>query len=228
MEENENKIEETQENKQESEFKKQTANVINEAKEQMKNINIKEEAEKGKNLFLKLFKEPIKTIKEIAQDEQNKTQKTAIILIIIWVVSVLFRQIIFYATSKYYDFDFLDTLKVILSPVLVIAGMTVSIYFLNKNSKKSISRIITSVTIAKIPTIVSSLVVYLNYIHSKVYNLTDPIRTFLSIISMVIMYFTVKFLFEENDDETAVKQFVKVEAIYYVIAFIISFFGITM
>ena len=225
MDENENKTEQFDER---DGFKKKTANVINEAKEQMKNINIKEEAQKGKNLFIKLLKQPINTIKEIAQEDENKTFKTAILLVIIWAASELIRQLIYYISSKYSSFNLLTTLKVTIAPILRVIAMTLSMYIFNKNARKSLSKVLTSVVIANIPSVIASLVTYLNYISSKATSLTSPIRSLLSVITTALIYVTIKALFDKEDDEEAVKAFVKVEAVYYLIAFIISFLGISM
>ena len=225
MDENENKTEQFDER---DGFKKKTANEINEAKEQMKNINIKEEAQKGKNLFIKLLKQPINTIKEIAQEDENKTFKTAILLVIIWAASELIRQLIYYISSKYSSFNLLTTLKVTIAPILRVIAMTLSMYIFNKNARKSLSKVLTSVVIANIPSVIASLVTYLNYISSKATSLTSPIRSLLSVITTALIYVTIKALFDKEDDEEAVKAFVKVEAVYYLIAFIISFLGISM
>ena len=64
-------MEENQENKAQ-ELKQETVNTFNQAKEQMKNINLKEEAEIGKGLLKKLWKNPVETIKEVVSDNENK------------------------------------------------------------------------------------------------------------------------------------------------------------
>lgn len=228
MEENQEVKNETEQSSRTENLKKETASVINEAKEQMKNINIKEEAEKGKGLIKNLWKEPIKTIKEIAQDEENKTFKTALFIIAIWVIAVLLRNIMFYATSKYYSFNFLDTLKVTITPILKILVMVGAIYFVNKNAKKSVSRIITSVSIAKIPAVITSVLSFLTLISSKMSYILSPISSVLSIISMILMFFTVKFITEEEDDTEAFKKFVLVQGIYYIAYFVINFLDISI
>ena len=53
---------ENEENKVEQgvDFKEETLKTFNEAKEQMRNINLKDEAEAGKSLLKDLFKSPSK------------------------------------------------------------------------------------------------------------------------------------------------------------------------
>ena len=122
---------------------------VKQAKEQMKNINFKEEAEAGKGLLKKLWKNPIETIKEIAEDKENKTFKTALLVVAVWAVIALINRILYYATSPYADFEFLPTLKVTLAPVLRVMAMTFALYFVNNRAKTSISKVLTSVPNSK-------------------------------------------------------------------------------
>ena len=85
---------EENEEKQERELKKEATDTLNETKEQIKNMNIKEEAQKGKGLVGKLLKNPIGTIKEMVKDEKNQFYKTAILVVCIWIVIVLLKDIL--------------------------------------------------------------------------------------------------------------------------------------
>ena len=129
---------ENEENKVE-EVKQETVKTFNEAKEKMKNINFKEEAEAGKGLLKKLWKNPVETIKEIAADTENKTFKIALLLVAVWAVIELVNMILYYAASPYADFEFLPTLKVTLEPVLRVLAMTLAVYIVNNRAKTSIS-----------------------------------------------------------------------------------------
>lgn len=225
-------MDENQENneeiKQESDLKQETAKTFNEAKEQMKNINFKEEAEAGKGLIKKLLKNPIETIKEIAIDEENKTFKTALLLVAAWAIIEFIERILYYATSKYADFEFLPTLKVTLAPILKVIAMTIAIYFVNNRAKDSISKVLTSVAIAYIPSIAYSLLYLLHFISTKMYTILTPVGGLLNVISIVLMYHTVKSLSNETEEENVLKKFIKVEAVYYVIVFAVSFLGISI
>ena len=69
-----------------NDIKQETVNTFNEAKEKMKNIDFKAEAETGKGLLKKLIKNPFEAIKETAQDSENNFFKTAILLVAIWTI----------------------------------------------------------------------------------------------------------------------------------------------
>ena len=124
----------------ENDLKNDTLNSFNEAKEQMKNINFKKEAEVGKGLLKKIWKDPIGAIEENVKDEKNEFYKTALLLIAVWAIIVFLKQMTYYATSKVSTFNLLRTIKVVASPICQILAMTFSIYILNKKSKKIISK----------------------------------------------------------------------------------------
>lgn len=225
---NENEENNKEEIKEELNLKQETVNTINDVKEQMKNINIKEEAKAGKGLLKDLWKNPVKTIKEIADDKENKSFKIALLLIIVWAVIELVDQIMYYVTSRYADFEFLPTLKVTVAPILRVLAMTVALYLVNNRAKTSISKVLTSVSIAYIPSIISSILWLLYHLSTRITTLLSPISGLLRVISIVLMYFTIKEFTNKNDEESALKEFVKVEAVFYIIVFAISFLGISL
>lgn len=210
------------------ELKKQATETLKETKEQMKNINFKEEAEKGKGLLRKLIGNPVKTIKEVVEDDKNQFYKTALIIIIAWALLILINRIIDFIIYDYYKFNVLATIKAILSPVLEILAMAIIIHVLNKDNKQTLTKSITIVSIAKIPLVISAILGYLTYISSNVRYITSPIASLLNVISTVFMFFAVKEMFKEEDNEKALKLFIKVEVIYYIVAFAFSFLGIAL
>ena len=103
MEENENLNEENkQQVKNEGELKKEATETFKETKEQIKNINFKEEAQKGKGLLGKLFGRPVETIKEIVEDNKNQFYQTTLLIIIVWIVLIFLRRIIDFIIYDYY------------------------------------------------------------------------------------------------------------------------------
>ncbi len=214
-----------------NDIKQETVNTFNEAKEKMKNIDFKAEAETGKGLLKKLIKNPFEAIKETAQDSENNFFKTAILLVAIWAIIAFVKQLLYYITSKYAKFsgeNILSLIKITIAPICRILALTLSVYIVNKKSKKSFITIITTMTVAKIPVIISSLLGFLTYISHKVTYITNPIGSLLSIISTVLVYFAVKSLSNEENDSDALKAFIKVEAVYYIIYFALSFLDISL
>lgn len=214
--------------KQASELKREAADTINQTKEQIKNINLKEEAKKGKGLMGKLVLDPIGTIKEIAQDEKSQFYKTAILVVCLWVIIVLFKEILSCIVYEYHTFKILTTIKLVVAPILKVLAMAIIIHILNKESKQPLTKSITAVSIAKIPLIVSSCLGILTYISPSITYITSPIYSLLSVISTVLMFFVVKEMFKKEENDEALKTFIKVEIVYYIVVFAFSFLGISL
>ena len=232
MEENENQNQNQEEVRQEAsasaeEFKSETVDAVNQVKESMKNVNVKEDAKATQGFVTEMFKNPLGKIKEIANDNSNKYFKTAIILVIVWTVAVLLGSISFkYFTWKLFGKSILNYLKILVAPVLSVIVMSVIIFFMNKKSKKSLVTVLTTVTTANIPVIIASVINLLTLFSYNVSKITNKITSLCSIISVVFMFFAIRNLYGEKEEKTAFKNFVIIEAIYIVVAFIISYLGI--
>ena len=228
IEQEENKT--TEENKEqvknEGELKKEAAEAFKQTKEQIKNMNLKEEAQKGKGLLGKLFKDPVGTIKEIVDDDKNQFYKTALFVVGIWVAIILIKQLLNFLIHEYYTFNALSVLKLLLAPILEVLVMAIVIHMLNKEHKQPLTKAITAVAIAKIPYVISACLGFLTYISSRMSYITSPIYSLLNVISTVLMFFVIKEMFKEK--ENSLKAFVKVEVVYYIAVFVFSFLGISI
>mgnify|MGYP005771612327 FL=1 len=228
IEQEENKT--TEENKEqvknEGELKKEAAEAFKQTKEQIKNMNFKEEAQKGKGLLGKLFKDPVGTIKEIVDDDKNQFYKTALFVVGIWVAIILIKQLLNFLIHEYYTFNALSVLKLLLAPILEVLVMAIVIHMLNKEHKQPLTKAITAVAIAKIPYVISACLGFLTYISSRMSYITSPIYSLLNVISTVLMFFVIKEMFKEK--ENSLKAFVKVEVVYYIAVFVFSFLGISI
>lgn len=210
------------------EARQETVKTFNEAKEQMKNINLKEEAEAGKGLLKNLWAKPIDTIKEIAADPENKTLKTALLLVAVWAIAEFVDTILYYIISSYATFNFLSILKITATPILTVIAMTLALYFVNNRAKTSISKVLTSVSVAYIPSIIASIIWLLNRISSRMSMLLTPIGGLLNVVTMVLMYHTIKEFVKKDSENHTFKEFVKVELVFYIIVFALSFLGISI
>ena len=219
---------EENEKKQENKIRKEAQDTIKQTTEQMKNINLKEEAQRGKGVIKRLVVDPVGTIKEIARDEKNQFYKMAILVVCIWVIIVLFKEILSCIVYEYHTFKILTMIKIIVAPILKVLTMAIIIYILNKEEKQPLTKSITAVAIAKIPLIISACLGFLTYISYNVTYITSPLSSLLSVISTVLMFFVVKEIFKKEENEEALKIFIKVEIIYYIVVFIFSFLGISL
>lgn len=220
MEEKEEKFSMDTEN-----LKNETVETAKKFKETVKGANIKEETKATKGFIMEMFKRPLETIREVAKDNSGKYLKTAIFLIVLWTVVVLVSST--YSTIYYWGFsrvlnNFLSVVKRILAPALGILVYSVIILVLNKNNKKPLTDVISTVTITQVPTILASVVSLLTIISSKISTITSPFRTLCEIVAVVLGYFGFKSLFNEEDDTKFFSKYVLIQLIYHIAYIVIG------
>lgn len=214
------------------ELKKETVDTVNQVKETIKNVDIKNDAKAATGFVSSMFKDPFATIKQIVNDSSNKHFKTAIIFIIVWMVAALVSSLFggYYSLSRFsFNLAFkqiLSIVKAVIAPALSIVILSGIVYFMNKENKKSMITNITAIVTAKIPVIIASVVSLLTIIDSKVSLVTSPFAALCSVISVVLTYFTTKTIFGEEQNSKFFKKFVIIEAIYYVAYILVSLLGI--
>ena len=209
------------------EIKKETVETAKKVKDTIKNVDIKNDAKEATGFVSTMYKDPFAKIKEIVEDKENKSLKMAIIFIVIWTVAVFIKAL----AAKYWSFSIvfrnvLSLVKTIIAPALGIVVLSAIVYFMNKNEKKSLTTIITSITIAKIPTILASVISLLTIFSTSAYKITSPIASLCSVVTTILTYFTIKEIFNEKENSKFLKTFVIIEAIYYVAYLVISFLEI--
>ncbi len=228
MEENENK--ESAVNKEE--IKAETVKTAKEVKETIKNVNIKKDAKATTGFITEMVKKPLERLKEIADDKENKDFKYAIVLVIVWIIALA----IVHLARRYASIDdffaysftkhFLTLLKVMVAPIIGIIVMSLIIFIVNKNNKKSFITIMTAITAAKIPVIVADIVSILYVISNSISKLLTPFTSFCTIISIIFTFFGVKALCGEENNTKFLKTFIIIQAIYYVAYLVISYLEI--
>lgn len=211
------------------EIKKEAKETVNQVKDSFKNVDVKQETEKAKNFFSGIISTPVKKISEIAHDKSNNFFKTAIVLLVLWILIAGFGQVasiigtIFKYGFKYVEFsDFVGIAKAVITPLLEIVILSGIVYLFQKQNKKSFLTVVNTIVAAYFPIVVSKVVGLLNLI-SGASRITSPITGLLGVISLVFTFFAIKELSDEKENDKAVKQFVIIEAVYYVVAFILSF-----
>ena len=211
------------------ELKNETQETINQVKENLKNVDVKEEAKAAKGFIGELIKNPLNKIDEIAKDSTNKYFKTALVLVIAWAI-IEFVSDIKYLIGGYGDLidRILDFVKIGIAPIVSVLGMSFVLLWLNKKEKKSLTTYITTIATVKLPLIAADLVGLLTIISSSISQVTGKIYTFARLISTVLLFFAVKSLSNEQDDKKAFQKFVIVSGVWTVLYFVISFLGISM
>lgn len=229
MEENEKEVKnEEQKTIDTEELKKEAANTMGQVKDTMKDLRIKDETMNATNFVKEMVKDPLSKTEEIAKDTDNKYLKTSIFMIIVWMVARFINSAVYYGKYSFSGRNFLSILKSILSPLCIVLALTFIIFILNKKRKKSLTTVLSTVVTAYIPMCIASIVNLLNLISYKMSDITTPISTLAKILTIILSYFAVKDVFEEETELGTFKKFVLVELIYLGVALVISFLGISM
>lgn len=224
-------MEENKENKIDTEkLKTETSSTVSQVKDTIKNVDIKKDSIETKGFVKDFFKDPLNKIKEISDDSTGKLFKYAVIILIIWTAAVLLKYC-FTSANNYLNFKYmfrnlLLLVKVTIAPILGILVMSLIVFLMNKNNKKSLVTTITSITTANIPTAIASIISLFTIISSNMAKLTLPFSSFCAIISIILTYFSIKSLLGEEKNSEFIKKFVVIEAIYYVSYFVLTFLGI--
>lgn len=226
-EENTNKEEKKETSFDTEKLKSETSNTVNQVKDTIKNVNFKQDSIETKDFVKNIFVKPVEEIKKVVEDNTGKTFKYALIIIAIWTIIKVIRLCFSGVFKQTAGAAIWAIVKALITPALGILVIAVIMLMLNKEKKKSLTTMITAVTVAEIPVIISAIISLLNLISTSAYKLTSPISTLCSAISIVLTYFVVKFVFNKEDSE-AIKTFVLIEVIYIVIAFVLSFIGISI
>jgi len=210
------------------ELKNETVETAKKIKETVKETNIKEETKATKNIIIEILKNTLEKINEIANDNTLKFFKTAIFLIIVWVISVFinstYKTIYLFGFSRVFG-NILQVLKAILAPVIGIIIYSIIVIVMNKNNKRTLTTIISTITITQIPLIISSVVSLLKIIANGISIFVTPFAKLCSIIAIVLRYFGFKYLFRE-EEKTFFKKYIIIQTIYYLAYIIIGTLGI--
>ena len=227
-------MENENQNNNAQEIKREAQETVNQVKDSFKNVDVKEETEKAKNFFTGIFKTPAKMMKTIANDSSNTFFKTALVLVIVWVLLSGFNEVIGFVRKivklgfSYIKFaDFASIITGTLTPLIIVFALTGITYFLHsKSNKKSFLMVLNTIVASLLPFVIIKLINiitnFVSIITTGFARITTPFITILQLVSVVLMYFGIKGLAGENDDN-ATKKFVIIQAIYCVVAFVLGF-----
>lgn len=208
------------------ELKKETIDTVNQVKDTIKNVDIKNDAKEATGFVSAMFKDPFEKIKEIATDNKNKNLKVAIIFLAIWMIAEFIYTISSFSYGYWSGSRLFSNIWRVISataaPVIGILVISAIVLIMNKKAKKSLPTIMTSFAIANIPMAIASVFYLFNLLSSGASSITGKVSGFCGVLTTILTYFTMKALFEEEQNSKFIKTFVVVEAIYYAIAFLLT------
>lgn len=209
-------------------LKNETKDTVNQVKESIKNVDFKKDAEETKGFLKEMFSNPFNAVKRVAQGEENVLSKVIIIMIIFIAASVVYEIISVMRFGKYTGIG--DNLfKIVISainPLWYILVPSIIVLLMNRNNKKSLITIISTLVVAAVPVVINQVISIVNIIFSKVTVITSPVTTTLSAIALVLTYFGMKELFEEEDDSSFIKKYAIIKLIAAFVLIILSKLGI--
>ena len=209
-------------------LKNETKETVDQVKESIKNVDFKKDAEETKGFLKEMFSNPFNAVKRVAEGEENVLSKVFIIMIIFIVASVIYEIISLIKFGKYAGFgnNLLDLVASVLNPLFYISVPAIIIFVMNKNSKKSLITVISTLVIAAVPVVINQIISIINILVTGITIVTSPITTVLSAIAIILTYFGMKDLFEEQEDSTFIKKYAIIKVIAALILVILARIGI--
>lgn len=213
------------------ELKTEASSTVNQVKETIKKVDIKKDSMETKGFIKEMFKDPLGKIQEIVTKDAGKVLTYSIIILVIWCAARLINSIA--SIIKYGSFtnvfsNIWSIVLAIITPLVGILVMSIIVYAMNKENKKSLLTIMTAITVASIPSVISSVISLLTIISSGISVITFAISGFCSVIEIILMYFAIKAIFGTEKNSEFIKTFVKVYGIFYIVAIIVGLLGINI
>ena len=201
---------------------------MNQVKDTIKNVDFKKDTEETKGFLKEMFSEPFEAVRKVASGEENVLKKAIMIMIIFIAASVVYELISLIKYGKYSGIgdNILDFVASILNPIFYIVVPALVILIMNKNSKKSLTTVISTLVVTSVPVVINHVIDIIEILVSGITIISGPISTALSAASLVLTYFGMKDLFEENDDSSFIKKYAIIKLVAAFVLVILGRIGI--
>lgn len=209
-------------------LKNETKETVNKVKDSIKNVDLKKDAKETKSFLKEMFSNPFEAVRRVAEDGENVLSKV-VFLMIIWIAaSVIAGIITIMKYGKYSSIgnNLMDFISYILGPILYILVPAIIILIMNKQNKKSLITIISTLTIAAVPTIINEIIDIIEGLVSGITIISSPISTMFSAIALVLTYFGMKDLFGEKEDKSFIKKYAIIKLLAAFVLIILGRVGI--
>lgn len=220
-------------------IKKQTSETVNQVKDTIKNVDLKKDSKEARGFFSSFFKDPLGEVKKATSSTDNKFIKIAIVVLVIWIATILISNIL--STASTYLFNnigsfsyffnhlfrnILNLVKDLIAPVITILVLSGLVYGFKKVKNRSFLTIASTILIAKIPVVAATVLNLLTIFSIHFSKITIAFSGFCSILSTVLLFFTIKDLSEEDKNNSYFWKFALIMGIFYIVKFIFSYLGI--
>lgn len=201
------------------ELKNETKDTVDQIKDTIKNTDFKKDALETQGFVKEMVSNPIEAVKRAASGENILSK--AIILIVLWIALNVLGSLTGFLPVKFED-KILHIIKVTIDPIVRVLAPALVILILNKNNKKSLITNICTMSVASIPMIAYSALRIVGNLVSGIYVIITPLHTALNAITLILIYFGVKELCEEEEDKNVIIKFAIVEIIAELTLIIVS------
>ena len=236
MEENENK---NNFNVNVEDVKKETTETVNQVKNAIKNADLKKDSKEAKGFFFSFFKNPLGEIKKATSSTDNKFIKIAIVILVVWLAILLVSNILSIATTYLFGtfgsfsyffqnlfHNIFKLVKTLIAPLISILLLSGLVYGFKKVKNRSFLTITSSILIAKIPVVVANAFNLLVLVSSHFIKISSAFTGFCNILSIILLFFTIRNLLEEDKNDSYFWKFALIMGIYCIIKFVFSYLGI--
>lgn len=209
-------------------LKNETKETVNQVKSSIKNVNFKQDAKETKGFVKEMFSNPFEAVRRVATEEENVFKKVIFLMIIFIAASVISQiiSLIKYGRLANVGSNIMDLIVSVLNPILYILVPAVIILIFNKQNKKSLITIISTVVVAGIPTICNEVINIIERILPGISIITSPITTVLSAIALILTYFGIKDLLGIEDHKDSIKKYAIIKLISAFVLVILGRIGI--
>jgi len=215
-------------NSVENDFNSEPPATTGGTEDTFKNLDMKKEIEVTQGFFKNFFSDPLAHVKTASNSSQLFVM--AIFLNIVWIlasfVPILVMNI---RLGNWAGSGLQRTWNVIstsISPAISVIVLALLILVFSKDSKKPLTTLIAAVTIARIPLIIASIIAIINVFTHEVVRVTSQVTALASALSVVLVFFAIKTIFAENNENKFFMTFAKIYAVYFLIRIGLSFLGL--
>ena len=207
-------------------LKNETKDTVNQVKETIKNVDLKKDAEATKGFVKEMFSNPIEAVKRASSGEEGILKKVIIIVLLHIVVMCAYK--IIDVIRDYGITQILFHLDKIIwystKPLVSIILFSLMIYIMNKNNKKTLTSIVSTMVVATIPLVIFDLLELIRMVTygvSAVAIFTNSLSTMFFGIYIIIAYFGMKEIFGITEENKAIKKFSLVQLIVAALLFVL-------
>lgn len=210
-------------------LKEETKETVNQVKESIKNVNFKNDAEETKGFLKEMLSNPFEAVRKIACEEENVLNKVVMIMLVFIAASFAYSLISVIKYGKYSGVldNILSLVAGVLDPVFFVLAPSIMVLILNKDNKKSLTTIISTIVIASVPVVVNYLIDIIELLISGISIVTGPISTGLSAVALVLTYFGMKDLFAIEEHKDFIKKYAVIKVAAALIITILVRIGIS-